>query len=35
MISNKNAFNYKVVDHVDGFNFNIKVVFIRVHIKKL
>jgi hypothetical protein len=26
-------FNYKVVDRVEGYNFDIKFVFIRAHIK--
>jgi len=32
---NKKLFNYRVVDHVEDYNFNIKLVFIRVHMKKL
>ena len=28
-------FNYKVVDRVEGYKFDIKFVFIRVHMKKL
>ena len=35
MTSNKKLFNYKVVDRVEGYNFDIKFIFIRVHMKKL
>ena len=35
MTSNKKLFNYKVIDCIEGYNFDIKFVFIRVHIKKL
>jgi hypothetical protein len=35
MTLNKKLFNYKVVDHIEGYNFNIKFVFIWVHMKKL
>jgi len=31
--SNKKLFNYKVIDRVEGYNFNIKFDFIRVHMK--
>jgi hypothetical protein len=32
---NLKIFNYKVVDRVEGYNFDIKFVFIRAHMKKL
>ena len=32
---NQNIFNYKVVDYVEDYNFDIKFVFIQIHIKKL
>ena len=35
MISNKNFINYKVLDLVDLYNFDINFVFIRLHLKKL
>ena len=35
MISNQKSFNYKVVDLVEYYNFDIKFVFIRRHIRKL
>ena len=34
MISNKNFINYKVLDLVELYNFDIKFVFIRLHLKK-
>ena len=35
MTSNKILFNYKVVDCAEDYNFDIKFVFIRVHMKML
>jgi len=35
MTLNKKLFNCKVGDHIEGYNFDIKFVFIRVHMKKL
>jgi len=35
MTSNKKLFNYKVIDHIEGYNFNIKFVFIQVYMKTL
>ena len=35
MTSNKKIFNYKVVGRVEGYNFDIKFIFIRVHMKRL
>ena len=32
---NQNIFNYKVVDYVEDYNFDIKFVFIQIHMKKL
>ena len=33
MTSNNKLFSYKVVDHVERYNFDIKFVFIRVYMK--
>ena len=35
MTLNKKHFNYKVVERIKGYNFDIKFVFIRVHMKNL
>jgi hypothetical protein len=35
MTSNEKPFNYKVVDLVENYKFNIKFISIRVHTKKL
>ena len=35
MTSNKKLFNYKVVDRIEGFDFDINFISIRVHMKKL
>jgi hypothetical protein len=35
MISNKNFTNYKVLDLVELYNFDINLVFIRFHLKKI
>ena len=32
---NSKKFNYKVIDRIEGYNFDIKFVFIRVYMKKL
>ena len=34
MISNKHYINYKVLDLIDLYNFDIKFVFIRLHLKR-
>ena len=34
MISNKNFINYKVLDLVELYNFDINFIFIRLHLKK-
>ena len=35
MISNKNFINYKVLDLVELFYFDINFIFIRLHLKKI
>ena len=33
--SNEDKFYIKIVDHVEGYNFDIKFIFMRIHMKKL
>jgi hypothetical protein len=35
MISNKKFINYKVLDLIEVYNFDIKFVFIRLYLKKI
>ena len=35
MVSNEKVINYKVVDLIEIYNFDIKFVFIRLYLKKL
>jgi hypothetical protein len=34
-ISNKKPINYKVVNHVEVYNFSIKFIFVQLHMKTL